>query len=83
MLTNILAERIEELTQIFTAQRQRKGGDRTDKTAATWATVLARREMGESLQAIANDLNMPPLTVKTYVKLARKALKQDSFQEER
>lgn len=83
MLTNILAEQIEELTEIFTAQRQLKEGDRTDKIAATWATVLARREMGESLQAIANDLNMPPLTVKTYLKLARKALKQDSFPEER
>jgi CRISPR-associated endoribonuclease Cas6 len=83
LLENILAERIEELTELFTAQRKRKGGDRTDKIAATWATVLARREMGESLQAIADDLNMPPLTVKTYVKLARKALKQDNLQEER
>ncbi|MEA5568597.1 CRISPR-associated endoribonuclease Cas6 [Anabaena sp. UHCC 0399] len=83
LLENMLAERIEELTELFTAQRKRKGGDRTDKIAATWATVLARREMGESLQAIADDLNMPPLTVKTYVKLARKALKQDNLQEER
>lgn len=75
LLENILAERIEELTEIFTAQRKRKGGDRTDKIAATWATVLARRDMGDSLQAIADDLEMPLLTVKTYVKLARKALK--------
>ncbi|WP_414754269.1 CRISPR-associated endoribonuclease Cas6 [Anabaena sp. CCY 9910] len=75
LLENILAERIEELTEIFTAQRKRKGGDRTDKIAATWATVLARREMGESLQAIADDLEMRESTVKTYVKLARKALK--------
>jgi CRISPR-associated endoribonuclease Cas6 len=77
ILTNMLAERIEELTEIFTAQRKRKGGDRTDKIATTWATVLARREMGDSLQAIADDLEMPMLTVKSYVKLARKALKQD------
>ncbi|WP_414565136.1 MULTISPECIES: CRISPR-associated endoribonuclease Cas6 [unclassified Anabaena] len=79
LLENMLAEKIEELTQIFTAQRKRKGGDRTDKIASTWATVLARREMGDSLKAIAEDLEMRESTVKTYVKLARKALKQ--FQE--
>ncbi|MBK1986930.1 CRISPR-associated endoribonuclease Cas6 [Sphaerospermopsis aphanizomenoides BCCUSP55] len=75
VLTNLLGERIDELTAIFTAQRKRTGGDRTDKIASTWATILARREMGESLQTIAQDLEMPYATVKTYVKLARKALK--------
>jgi len=78
LLTNMLAERIEELTEIFTAQRKRQGGDRTDKIASTWATILARREMGESLKAIADDLEMRESTVKTYVKLARKALKQNT-----
>nr|WP_322657122.1 CRISPR-associated endoribonuclease Cas6 [Dendronalium sp. ChiSLP03b]MDZ8203451.1 CRISPR-associated endoribonuclease Cas6 [Dendronalium sp. ChiSLP03b] len=78
LLTNMLAERIEELTELFTAQRKRKGGERTDKIASIWATVLARREMGESLGAIALDLEMPMLTVKTYVKLARRVLKQES-----
>jgi CRISPR-associated endoribonuclease Cas6 len=78
LLTNLLGERIAELTAIFTAQRKRTGGDRTDKIASTWATILARREMGESLQAIAQDLEMPYTTVKTYVKLARRALKQDN-----
>ncbi|MBD2194847.1 CRISPR-associated endoribonuclease Cas6 [Calothrix anomala FACHB-343] len=77
VLTNLLGERIAELTAIFTAQRKRTGGDRADKIAATWATILARREMGESLQAIAQDLEMPYTTVKTYVKLARRALKQE------
>ncbi|MEH2364493.1 CRISPR-associated endoribonuclease Cas6 [Nostoc sp.] len=78
LLTNLLAERIEELTSIFTAQRKRTGGERADKIAVTWATILARREMGESLKAIAEDLEMPMLTVKTYVKLARRSLKQQS-----
>jgi CRISPR-associated endoribonuclease Cas6 len=41
----------------------------------TWATILARREMGDPLKIIAEDLQMLPLTVKTYAKLARKALK--------
>lgn len=75
VLTNLLGERIDELTAIFTAQRKRTGGERADKIASTWATILARREMGESLQVIAQDLEMPYITVKTYVKLARRALK--------
>ena len=49
-------------------------GDRARKTAETWATILARRERGESLQDIAIDLEMPYETVKTYTKLARRAL---------
>ncbi|MDF2387414.1 CRISPR-associated endoribonuclease Cas6 [Nostoc ellipsosporum NOK] len=77
LLTNMLGERIDELIALFTAQRKRTGGDRTDKIASTWATILARREMGESLQVIADDLEMPYSTVKTYVKLARRALKQE------
>ena len=75
VLTNLLGERIDELTALFTAQRKRTGGDRTDKIASTWATILARREMGESLQVISEDLEMPYATVKTYVKLARRALR--------
>ena len=75
VITNLLPERIEELTAIFTAQRKRIGGERTEKIATTWATILARREMGESLQVIAEDLEIPYTTAKTYVKLARRMLK--------
>jgi len=71
----LTTERIAELTDIFIAQRKRKGGDRATQTAETWATILARRELGESLMAIAADLEMPYETVKTYAKLARQALK--------
>ena len=74
-ITNLLPERIEKLTTIFTAQRKRIGGERTEKIATTWATILARREMGESLQIIAEDLEIPYTTAKTYVKLARRMLK--------
>jgi CRISPR-associated endoribonuclease Cas6 len=73
-LETILAQRISVLTDIFTAQRKRTGGDRAAAVAQTWATILARRELGEGLGAIALDLGMPYETVKTYVKLARKAL---------
>ncbi|WP_414582534.1 CRISPR-associated endoribonuclease Cas6 [Scytonema sp. PCC 10023] len=72
---SLLARRVEELTDIFKAQRKRTGGDRAEETATKWATILARREMGESLQVVAQDLEMPYETVKTYVKLARRALK--------
>jgi CRISPR-associated endoribonuclease Cas6 len=73
-LEAILAQRIAVLTDIFTAQRKRTGGDRATTIAQTWATILARRELGEGLVAIALDLEMPYETVKTYVKLARRAL---------
>jgi CRISPR-associated endoribonuclease Cas6 len=74
-LENHLTQRIAELTERFTALRKRTGGDRAMNTATVWATILARRELGESLQAIAEDLEMRYETVKTYIKLARKALK--------
>lgn len=76
-LQSLLAERIDELTQIFFAQRKRSGGERAQKTAETWATILARRELGDSLATIAQDLEMKEETVKTYVKLARRSLKEE------
>lgn len=53
---------------------RKRRGDRASQIAETWATSLARRELGEGLPAIAQDLEMPYETVKTYVKLTRKAL---------
>ncbi|KYC43793.1 CRISPR-associated protein Cas6 [Scytonema hofmannii PCC 7110] len=73
---SVLAKRIEDLVEIFRAQRKRTGGERADEIASKWATILARREMGESLQVVAQDLDMPYETVKTYAKLARRALKE-------
>lgn len=70
----VLADRIAELTEIFLAQRKRQGGSRASDTAQVWATILARREAGESLMAIAEDLGMKHATVQRYVKLARKQL---------
>ena len=74
-LQAVLAGRIEELTVLFEGQRQRRGGTRARHVAETWATILARRELGESLMGIAEDLGMRYETVKTYVKLARQAVK--------
>jgi CRISPR-associated endoribonuclease Cas6 len=74
-IQELLAQRTAELTALFLSQRQRIGGNRATQTAETWATILARREMGESLQTIAADLEMPYETVKTYIKLARRAIK--------
>lgn len=72
----LLAERIEELTTLFREQRKRTGGSRAQNTAEIWATVVARRELGDSLQDIATDLEMPYETVKSYGKLARRSLRE-------
>jgi CRISPR-associated endoribonuclease Cas6 len=53
-------------------QQKRTGGARALKVCQTRATILARREFGDSLGAIATDLEMPYETVKTYAKLARR-----------
>ena len=73
----VLAERIEALTVLFEGQRQRQGGTRAREIAETWATILARRELGESLKGIAEDLGMRYETVKTYAKLARRAVREE------
>ena len=73
---DLQAQRVAELTERFRLARKRTGGDRAQRVAETWATVLVRRESGESLQVIAEDLGMPYQTVKTYVKLARKSLRE-------
>lgn len=73
-IETVLAQRIAELTEIFKAQKKRQGGDRATRSAEIWATILARRELGESLTDITADLEMPYETVKTYAKLAKRAL---------
>jgi CRISPR-associated endoribonuclease Cas6 len=75
-LQTLISQRVQDLTQIFIAQRKRTGGDRATQISETWAMILARREFGESLQAIAEDLQLPYETAKTYSKLARKALRE-------
>ncbi|MEB3213074.1 MAG: CRISPR-associated endoribonuclease Cas6 [Leptolyngbyaceae bacterium] len=78
---SLLAERIDELTELFREQRKRTGGVRAQHIAETWATVLARRELGDSLQDIADDLDMQYETVKTYSKLARRSLREGRREE--
>jgi|JI7StandDraft_1071085.scaffolds.fasta_scaffold482260_2 DNA-directed RNA polymerase specialized sigma24 family protein len=39
-----------------------------------WATILASYELGESLKAIAIDLDMPYETVRKYAQTVRKAI---------
>ncbi|HAJ61487.1 MAG TPA: CRISPR-associated endoribonuclease Cas6 [Cyanobacteria bacterium UBA8543] len=70
-----VAQRITELTEILMGQQKRTGGERASSVCSTRATILARQEFGESLLDIAADLEMPYETVKTYAKLARRALK--------
>jgi CRISPR-associated endoribonuclease Cas6 len=69
-----LIKRIAELTDLFLQTKKRQGGDRAQNTATVWATILARYELGESLKAIAIDLEMPYETVRKYAQAARKAI---------
>jgi len=69
-----LVKRIAELTALFLQTKKRQGGDRAQNTATVWATILARYELGESLKAIAIDLDMPYETVRKYAQAARKAI---------
>ena len=69
-----LIKRIAELTDLFLQTKKRQGGDRAQNTATVWATILARYELGESLKAIAIDLDMPYETVRKYAQTARKAI---------
>jgi CRISPR-associated endoribonuclease Cas6 len=71
-----MAQRIAQLTEQLMTRQKRTGGERAIQVCQTRATILARRELGESLMAIASDLEMPYETVKTYAKLARRALSQ-------
>lgn len=73
----LLGERIEDLTQLLMSLQKRTGGERAQKVCELRATILARQEFGESLQEIAQDLALNYETVKTYNKLARRALKED------
>ena len=70
-----LAQRVEQITKQLIEQQKRTGGMRAIKVCQTRATILARQEQGESLKDIAQDLDMPYETVKTYGKLARRMLK--------
>lgn len=70
----LIEVRRAELEVIFFGVKARKGGDRARKAAQIWALILARYEVGESLKAIAVDLELPYETVKKYVQLARKVL---------
>ena len=78
---SLVTQRIAELTELFLSTKKRQGGQRAMNSAKTWATIVARRELGESLQAIALALEAPYETIKTYAKLARKALNEVNSQQ--
>lgn len=63
-------------TEFFLFTKKHQGGNRATSSAETWAMILARRELGESLQAIALDLKTSYETVKTCAKLARRVLNE-------
>ncbi|MEC4986720.1 MAG: CRISPR-associated endoribonuclease Cas6 [Oscillatoria sp. PMC 1068.18] len=69
-----LAQRIAELTTELMKTQKRTGGTRALNVSQIRATILARQERGETLKNIAQELDMSYETVKTYAKIARKAL---------
>lgn len=72
-----LEERIEWLTQALLAKQKRPNNDRAQKICQLQATILARYEAGESLKAIAQELELGYETVKTYLKRVRTALRPE------
>lgn len=70
----IIAVRERELAAFFLDRKKRQGGERASKTAKLWAQIIARLELGDSLKAIATELNMPYDTVKKYAQIAKKQL---------
>ncbi|AGF53629.1 unknown protein (plasmid) [Synechocystis sp. PCC 6803] len=70
-----LEERIEWLTQALLTHQKRPDGDRAKKICRLQATILARYEAGESLKAIAQELELDYETARTYVKRTRANLR--------
>ncbi|KAM3112687.1 CRISPR-associated endoribonuclease Cas6 [Phormidesmis sp. 146-33] len=64
------------LKAFFFGLKKRQGGERAEKAADLWATIVARQEFGESLKGIAEDLGIGYESVKKYSQLARKAMKE-------
>lgn len=71
-----IQRRINELTELFITTKKRQGGDRARRSAEQWATILARRESGESITEIAAGLDMNYETVKKYYTLANRTLQK-------
>lgn len=71
-----LKQRITELTKLFLSTKKRQGGDRARTTSELWATLIARRETGESLEAIAQDLDLNYETAKKHMARATEKLRE-------
>ena len=74
-----LEQRIQQIADILMAHQKRTGGKRAIEACTLKASILARYELGETLEQIAADLERPYETVKTYVKLARQAIREDQL----
>lgn len=71
----LVEARRAELKAFFFGLKKRQGGERAEKAAELWATIVARQEFGESLKGIAEDLEIGYESVKKYSQLARRAMK--------
>lgn len=67
-------KRESELKKFFLSRKKRQGGERAEKAAALWATILVGQEFGETLKEIAESLGLPYETVKRYASRAQQEL---------
>ena len=77
-LEQVLAPRIQEITTLLMKSQKRQGGTRAISTCTKRAEIYARYEIGQSLEEIAQALKTPYQTVKSYVKLTRKEIQDNS-----
>ena len=74
VLQQALQPRIRELTAILMRSQKRTGGQRAINTCSKKAIIYARYEIGQSLTEIAEFLQIPYTTVKSYIKLTRREI---------
>lgn len=72
---SFVLHRQEAIYQALLSKQKRPNSDRAMNVCQTRAIILARREFGESLRDISDDLKLPYETVKSYAKLARRSLR--------
>jgi CRISPR-associated endoribonuclease Cas6 len=67
-------KRESELKEFFLSRKKRQGGERAEKAAALWATILVGQEFGATLKEIAESLELPYETVRRYASRAHQEL---------
>jgi len=70
----VRSKRQAELKAFFLSRKKRQGGERAEKAAEVWAAILVGQEFGETLKAIAAELELPYERVRRYASRAHQEL---------